>query len=462
MSGPGLPRRAPGPAVPRSPAPGTWTLRPDPQVPEPWIPPREAGAGRTTGPEPLPESKTGPTTGPADPHPGSGTGRITRPADPHPGAGAGRTTGPGPRPGPEDGRTTGPLASRRLSDDGPVSGAVVPGPGTRVERRAAGPVAPRPGGEVVPSWPEVLGTTLQLWLARRPLHHRVLGALVAMLVVFAAGGLTVGLIRHSGAGRPARGGSTGGASSTIGLAPVQAAAAARQSAATWISAEVSHSAVVSCDPAMCAALESRGFPAGDLMALGPGSGDPLGSAVVVSTAAVRSLFGSRLTTVYAPTVMASFGSGSAQIDVRAYAEGGAVAYLAALRADLLSRQRVGRLLVGNSRVIAPAAARRQLAAGQVDSRLLIIIGTLSHQGPVRIVSFGDSGPGASGAVPLRAVQVASPPGAKSGYLPSLIASLRAANPPYLASSATVTRLADGQQVVQIVFDAPSPLGLLSG
>ncbi len=314
----------------------------------------------------------------------------------------------------------------------------------------------------MPSWTEVLGTTVQLWLARRPLHHRVLGALVAMLVVFAAGGLTVALIRHSGTGRPARGGSTGGASGTVGLAPVQAAAAARQSAATWISAEVSHSTMVSCDPAMCAALAARGFPAGDLMTLGPGSADPLGSFVVVSTAAIRSLFGSRLTTVYAPTVIASFGSGSAQIDVRAYAEGGATAYLVALRADQLSRQNVGRLLMGNSRVTAPAAARRQLAAGQVDSRLLIIIGTLSHQGPVRIVSFGDSGPGASAGVPLRAVEVTSPPGAKSGYLPSLIAFLRAESPPYLASSATVTRLADGQQVAEIVFDAPSPLGLLSG
>src|SRR5260221_2197521 len=320
MSGTGLPRRAPGPAVPRSPAPGTWTLRPDPQVPELGIPPRETGAGRTTGPDPPPESKTGRTTGPPDPRPGSGAGRTTGrpdprrgsgagrttgPPDPRPGSGAGRTTGPpDPRPGSgagrttgpgsEAGRTTGPLASRRLSDDGPISGAVVPGPGARVERRAAGPVAPRRGGEVEPSWPEVLGTTVQLWLARRPLHHRVLGALVAMLVVFAACCLTVALILHSGTWRPARGGSTGstgGASGTVGLAPVQAAAAARQSAATWISAEVSHSTMVSCDPAMCAALAARGFPAGDLMTLGPGSADPLGSFVVVSTAAIPSRFG---------------------------------------------------------------------------------------------------------------------------------------------------------------------------
>ncbi len=318
----------------------------------------------------------------------------------------------------------------------------------------------RPDSGVEPSWTKVLGTTVRLWLARRPLRHRVLGTLLAILVVFAAGGLTVALIRQSASGHAERSGSGGAASGPAGLASVQAAAAARQSAAAWVAAQVSHSTVVSCDPAMCAALEARGFPAGDLVTLGPGSGDPLGSAVVISTAAVRSQFGGRLTSVYAPTAIASFGSGSAQIDIRVYAAGGAAAYLAALRADQASRQHVGRLLVGNSRVTAPPAARQQLAAGQIDTRLLITIGTLSHQGMVRIVSFGDSGPGASAGVPLRAVEIASAPGDKSGYLQSVLALLRAQQPPYLAST-TLTRLADGQQVVQIVFDAPSPPGLLS-
>jgi hypothetical protein len=352
------------------------------------------------------------------------------------------------------------VVPRRLSDDGRITGAVVPGPDSQVERRTGGPVA-RPGSEVEPSWTKVLGTTVQLWLARRPLRHRVLGAFLVTLMVFAAGGLTVALIRHSGPGHAA-GGNGGSASGTAGLASLQAAEAARQGAATWVSAQVSHATMVSCDPAMCAALEAKGFPVGDLMTLGPGSGDPLGSAVIVATAAVRSQFGNRLTTVYAPIAIASFGSGSAQIDIRAYAAGGAAAYLAALRADQASRQHIGRLLVSNSRVSATPAARQQLAAGRVDSRLLISIGTLSHQGPVAIVAFGDSGPRADAGVPLRAVEFASPPRAKSGYLQSTLALLRAQQPPYLASSVTPTRLADGQQVIQVVFDAPSPLGLLSG
>ena len=79
-----------------------------------------------------------------------------------------------------------------------------------------------------------------------------------------------------------------------------------------------------------------------------------------------------------------------------------------------------------------------------------------------VVAFGDSGPGASPGVPLRAVELASPPGAKSGYLPSVIALLRAQQAPYLPNSATLARLAGGQEIARIGFAAPSPLGLLSG
>jgi hypothetical protein len=344
--------------------------------------------------------------------------------------------------------------------DGGLTGPVVSWPGAQVERRPAAAVAPRP--EAVPSWGTVVGTTLRLWVSRRRTGWRVTAAIVVALIVFAGGGLTVALLRsNTGSERAARG-HKGATPPVAGLAPVQAAAAARKQAAAWVASQVSHSAVVSCDPDMCAALQTQGFPAGDLLTLGPSASDPLGSAVIVATAAVRSEFGNRLTGVYAPTVIASFGSGTAQVDVRAYAPGGAAAYVAALRADVASRQSVGRQILHNSRVrVAPAAAR-QLAAGEVDTRLLSTIATLSGQGPVSIVAFGASGPGASPGVPLRLAELASPPGAKSGYLQSTLALLRAQQAPYLASGLTMARLADGQEVVRIEFSAPSPLGLLSG
>jgi hypothetical protein len=325
---------------------------------------------------------------------------------------------------------------------------------------AVQPVAPRLGSDVIPSWGSVVATTVRLWVKRRRTAWRVATVLVVALIVFAAGGLTVALLRNSGPKSAA--GNRGAASGPPGLGAVQAAGTARQQAAAWVAAQVSHSAVVSCDPAMCAALQAKGFPAGDLMTLGPAASDPLGSAVIVATAAIRSEFGSRLTSVYAPTVLASFGSGSAQIDVRVYAAGGAAAYLAALRADELSRRSDGSQLLHNSRVSAAPAARQQMAAGQVDSRLLITIATLSGQGKVSILAFGDSAHGASPGVPLRLAELASPPGAKRGYLQSVVALLRAQQEPYLANSVTLARLANGQEVVRIEFAAPSPLGLLSG
>jgi hypothetical protein len=341
------------------------------------------------------------------------------------------------------------------------SGSLVPRPGAEVGRRASGPPAPRPDPEVAPSWAKVAGTTVQLFLARRRTRWRVLAGLVVALIVFVGGGLTVALVRNSGPAPAPRPGRATSPAQAPGLAQVRAATAARLQAAAWVAAQVSHSAVVACDPAMCAALQAHDFPAGNLMAIGPATSDPLGATVIVATAAVRSQFGSRLETVYAPAVIAGFGSGSARIDVRVYAPGGAPAYLAALRADQQVRQNLGRVLLRNSRVSATTAARAQLAAGQVDTRLLATIATLAGGSPVSVVAFSDSGPGASPSAPLRAAELASPPGAKSGYLPSVLALLRAQQAPYLATSLSLARV-DGQEVVRIEFAAPSPLGLLSG
>jgi hypothetical protein len=342
-----------------------------------------------------------------------------------------------------------------------VTGPIVLRPSSEIERRVAQPVAAREGSDVAPSWGVVVGTTVRLWAQRRRRRWRVIAAIVVVVIVFAAGGLTVALLRKGG-GQGVAGHGSGSTSNAAGSGAVHAATTARQQAAAWVATQVSHTAVVSCDPAMCADLQARGFPAGDLMTLGPGTNDPLGSAIIVATAAVRSLFGSRLTTVYAPTVIASFGSGAAQIDVRVYAAGGASSYLAALKADEQSRISVGRQLLRNARIGVAPVAKLQLASGQVDSRLLITLATLSGQGPVSVAAFGDSGPGAGAGAPLREAELVAPANAKSGYLQSMISLLRAQQQPYLANSVTLVTLANGQQAVRIEFAAPSPLGLLSG
>jgi hypothetical protein len=479
-----LPRRVPGssrlmpgqrPEVPRprhSDVPARTDVPPAGEQPaRPVLRPVPPWAPGTDARDPDGQAPATDTRAPGEQAPRTET---RAPDDQQAGAEAGLPQEHAPRPGvPRSGPADGPEpdtpsdvpARRAAGDPVPppderVTGPVVPRPGAQVERQGAGGLAPHAGAEVTPSWGKVAGTTVRLWVARRQTWWRVLAAAVIVLVVFAAGGLTVALLRGTRPGTAAGGGHA--ASGTPGLAQVQAAAAARQQAAAWVTAQVSHSAMVSCDPAMCAALEARGFPAGDLLTLGSAASDPLGSAVIVATAAVRSEFGGRLTSVYAPTVIASFGSGSARIDVRAYAAGGAAAYLTALRADQAVRQNLGRVLLHNSRISATPAARAQLAAGQVDTRLLSILATLTHQGPVSIVAFSDSGPGADPGVPLRAVELASPPGAASGYLSSVLALLRAQQAPYLPNSTALARLANGLQIARIEFAAPSPPGLLSG
>ena len=103
---------------------------------------------------------------------------------------------------------------------------------------------------------------------------------------------------------------------------------------------------------MCAALQAHGIAPGNLLVLRPSSADPLGSDVVIATPAVRSQFGRRLASVYAPVVIASFGTGDLRIDVRAMAPDGAAAYRAALAADLAARRGAGQ------RVAAEPAGQR--------------------------------------------------------------------------------------------------------
>ena len=254
-----------------------------------------------------------------------------------------------------------------------------------------------------------------------------------------------------------------------GTVPIPAAASApagdaRDLAATWIAQQVSRGTVVACDVATCAALRARGIAAANLIELGPGgASDPLGTGIVVATAAVRSEFGSRLSGVYAPLVIASFGSGGAAIQIRVTAPDGSAAYLRELHSDLLARRVAGAQLLRSTHLTAAPAARRALAGGDVDTRLLEVISALAGSHHIVVAGFGDSGPGASSAVPLRSADIAVAPGTGSGHesLSSLVAFLHAQERSYRPASVTRTRLASGQPAIRVQFGDPSPLGLLA-
>ncbi|HMH94267.1 MAG TPA: hypothetical protein VK586_24690, partial [Streptosporangiaceae bacterium] len=370
--------------------------------------------------------------------------------------------GPGPAqpPGADE---TGAVPPRDFwaDDDVPVSNVARAGPAA-----GATPSAPQAARPKQPSWPSVIATTLRLWLqrriGRRPGARRRAAVFGSVIIVFAAGGLTFALAQRSPAPapRPAR------SSAPPQLSPgaVAAATANRQAAATWVAAQVSHSVVVACDPVMCAALQADGFPAGDLLSVSASANDPLGSAVVVSTTALRNQFGPRLPDVYAPVVLATFGTGQARVDIRVEAPDGGQAYLVTQRADQLARQASGQQLLANKNLRVSAAAGEEIAAGNLDTRLLITLATLAAQvHRVNVIAVGDSGPGASAGVPLRMLEISTlvapgHPGQNASYLKAVLAFLKAQRPPFLASVSVLHQ--GGDTIVQVEFAAPSPLGLL--
>lgn len=278
----------------------------------------------------------------------------------------------------------------------------------------------------------------------------VAGAVVLLVV---ASGVVGALTRlHPG------GHSTGGA----GASPAPPADAA-QRAADWVSQQVSRSVTVGCDPLMCAALEARGVPAAKLLVLRTGTASPRGAGVVVATAVVRSQFGGRLASEYAPSVIAGFGSGAGQVDVRVVAPDGAAAYRAALRADRVARKVAGVQLLANRQIGLTDRARAQLAAGAVDSRLLIMLPALAAAHPIQILAFSDSAPGADPDAPRCRADL-SGSGRAAGmadadYTRWLTSFVRAQLDRFAGSVAVIQP--GGQPEVRVELDRPSPLGLLT-
>jgi hypothetical protein len=335
-------------------------------------------------------------------------------------------------------------------------------PGSYWPEPVAGMVSSRQDSFHPPPRGKVLAPAEELG-ARRRLHlrwpaqarWRVLTLVGVAAVLFGGGATSIALIRSSPA------------PDVAGPAPtppaIRAAAAARTAAARWIAAQVSTDAIVSCDPQMCALLEAHRIPAARLLPLGGSNPAPLGSDLIVSTAVVRSEFGARLNSVYAPVVLASFGTGSAQTAVRVVAAYGAAAYARSLRADVASRAVAGSHLLQNPGLHASGPARRALAAGQVDSRLLTAFAALATLHRVQVVDFRAAANGATPGMPLRAADIA-PAGPGTRHRPDTMASLalflRNQLSPFRPASIIIVRLASGRPVLRVEYGAPSILGLL--
>jgi hypothetical protein len=318
--------------------------------------------------------------------------------------------------------------------------------GQELQRRTPGTVT-----RAEPSWPTVASTTVRLWFDR---HYRrragrrrfvfVLSALVAMAV---GAGVTLAFTQRE-TGSPRAAARTPNA--------IQVAQADRQRAAGWISREVASNIVVACDLEMCNQLQRSGFPGARLLQLQPTSADPLGAQLVVATPVIRNQFGVRLASVYAPLVLASFGSGAERVDVRFVAPDGSKAFEAELATDRKDRIAAGEQLLANHHVQASADARNALLAGRVDPRLLVTLGTLAGLMPIHLVAFDDPSPGASSDVPLRGAEIGA---AAATGLPAMVAFLKAQQDQYAPAVASIIQIANGQHVVTVRYDAPGPMGL---
>jgi hypothetical protein len=282
---------------------------------------------------------------------------------------------------------------------------------------------------------------------------RAAALLALILLVAGAGGLALTLSRRGASperptGRHAQ------------ASPLTAEAAARAHAVTWILHQASPGAVVACDTQVCADLASNHFPSSNLLRLGPASNDTIGADLVVATATVRNQFGSHLA-VWAPAVIASFGTGNTRIDIRWNYPGGAKAYRGTLPAALRARKAAEAELLTNSSIRLSATAESQLLSGQVDPSLPLLLVLMANSHPLRVVDFVSQSPGGGPASLLRwvdlatAVQAAHLP--QAAYLLWMRSFLGTQRAEYHPDWVQQVRLANGQAVLRIGYGAPSPL-----
>jgi hypothetical protein len=256
-------------------------------------------------------------------------------------------------------------------------------------------------------------------------------------------------------------------SSTTGSHPLtalqRAEASNRARAVTWVVGQVSPSTVVSCDPQTCAGLVEHGYPKASVRPLGPTSNYPKDSSVVIETTSVQHIFGTSLAVKWAPEILDSIGSGSAQVTIRVIAPDGSAAYQRQLQTDLAQRKQYGAALIGSRQIGTPKPVSTQLAAGQVDTRLLFAILAMGSTYRISVVDFGSIANDPSSALPLRYADLAEHvPAAHltdAAYVRDLLSVLKTLEGPFRPLWTKTLSLPNREVVLRIAYSAPSPLNL---
>jgi serine/threonine protein kinase len=287
--------------------------------------------------------------------------------------------------------------------------------------------------------------------SRASRRRRTAVLLTSILLVAGAGGLALTL---SWRGPPVQ-----RLSGRVQISQLTGEATVRTQAISWILHQVGPAAIVSCDTEVCADLVKNGFSPSQVSPLGPGSNDPLGSTLLVATATVRNQFDKRLA-VYAPAIIASFGTGNARIDIWWLYPGGAAAYRSALPSALRARKAHDAELLTNSNIRLSTKAREQILSGQIDPWLPQLLAIMAHSYPLDVVDFASQSPGGGPASLLRWMDLATTVKAAHltraaylGWMLSVIDTQRAEYRPWIQQ----VTLRTGQAVLRIGYGAPSPL-----
>jgi len=143
---------------------------------------------------------------------------------------------------------------------------------------------------------------------------------------------------------------------------------------------------------------------------------------------------------------------------------GATAYRSELRSDFVNRKQLASILLGlhgKNQITVSSIAHAQMAAGDVDMRVLIAMVQLADGNPIKVIDFGNIAEGASLGVPLRYVDLAEDGRLANMSTPDYLAwmqkTLKAI--PYHVLRAVTVRLHGTQAALRVEFAAPTPLGI---
>jgi hypothetical protein len=90
----------------------------------------------------------------------------------------------------------------------------------------------------------------------------------------------------------------------------------------------------------------------------------------------------------------------------------------------------------------------------VDPRLLVTLSALAQKTTLQVVTFDDSSPGTSTAVPLRGAEIGA---TKSASLSAIVAFLKAQLTNFAPAKPVIIKDASGKSVVDLWYEAPGPL-----